>query len=90
MLHIYSPAERVYSTPLSIPTDARGPGLAAVVQEAHICQAISIIHTAASLEDLCKDKMCSVTQRTAGVTVQKYYKTGYKVKLGGTDLMNGK
>lgn len=49
MLHIYSPAHRFYSTPMSILTDAWGSGLAAVVQEAHICQAVSIIHTAASL-----------------------------------------
>lgn len=69
-IDFYSPAESVYSTPLSILTNARGSGLAAVVQEAHICQTISIIHAAASLKDLCKDKMCSVSLRTAGICAE--------------------
>ncbi len=75
---------------MSILTNARGPGLATVVQEAHIRQTISIIHTAASLQDLCTDKMCRESLRTTGVAGQKLYIIGNKVEHKGSDLMNDK
>lgn len=37
-------------------TNAWSPGLTTVVQKTHICQAISIIHTTASLQDLSEDQ----------------------------------
>lgn len=61
-------------TLLRVPTDAGGPGLAAVVQEAHVCQTISVVHTAASLQDLCGEKRCMVSLRGATLTEQNVKK----------------
>ena len=38
--------------PIGLPTDARGSGLAAVVQQTHIGQAVAVVHSAASLQNL--------------------------------------
>lgn len=37
-------------------TDAGRSGLAAVVQESHVGQAVAVVHAAAPLQDLCKTR----------------------------------
>ena len=44
--------------PFALLTDAWGTSLAAVVQQTHICQAIAVVHSAASLQNLWVRSAC--------------------------------